>query len=291
MSNRRYLEIAERLSLLGSVAGSVASVVSQQILFASVPLSLAVLLNLINRSRFEQWMGTQIDQRLSSLQQQITALPAASDAVDLKELEKRLASLSAKIVDASTQIETAVRCQTHQAAEFKLVDGPDESREYLELALRTADKELILVSPWLRKPIIDELIPAIEEAIARGVHIKIGWGYAGDLGSIITLTSGGASIYNRSWDKQESYAALPYLRQLRDKHPGNLTLKLLGTHEKFLVCDRSFALLGSHNLLSSGRDGRQREVGMLATSQEIIQGLIDRFEHAPRLEYSISEAA
>ena len=46
-----WLDIVEALSVLGSIGGSIASVVSQQVAFASIPLSLSVALNLVNRSR------------------------------------------------------------------------------------------------------------------------------------------------------------------------------------------------------------------------------------------------
>ncbi len=62
MKSRRWLEMAEYVSLFGSVVGSFAAVVSQQVIYASAPLSLSILLNLINRHRFEQ----QIQQREST---------------------------------------------------------------------------------------------------------------------------------------------------------------------------------------------------------------------------------
>jgi len=47
--NTNWLDIVEILSVLGSIGGSIASVVTQQVVFASVPLSLSVALNLVNR--------------------------------------------------------------------------------------------------------------------------------------------------------------------------------------------------------------------------------------------------
>lgn len=47
--SHRLIEVVEILSVIGSVGGSIASVVTQQIVFASIPLSLAVALNLVNR--------------------------------------------------------------------------------------------------------------------------------------------------------------------------------------------------------------------------------------------------
>ncbi|MBR8833365.1 MAG: hypothetical protein DSM106950_04800 [Stigonema ocellatum SAG 48.90 = DSM 106950] len=61
-------------------------------------------------------------------------------------------------------------------------------------------------------------------------------------------------------------------------------MKLLGTHEKFLVCDRSWAMLGSHNFLTSGDSGSEREVGLRTNDPRIIEELISRFERAKNLE-------
>lgn len=51
IKNYQWLEIVETLSMVGSIGGSIASVISQQVVFASIPLSLSVALNLVNRRR------------------------------------------------------------------------------------------------------------------------------------------------------------------------------------------------------------------------------------------------
>jgi methyl-accepting chemotaxis protein len=74
INNFNWLEIAEYLSLSGAVMGSVATVVSQQVIYAAIPLSLSLVLNLFNRHRWEQLTRirltvavTQLDQKLSSI--------------------------------------------------------------------------------------------------------------------------------------------------------------------------------------------------------------------------------
>ncbi len=74
------------------------------------------------------------------------------------------------------------------------------------------------------------------------------------------------------------YNKLQQATSLANKYP-NLKLKLIGTHEKYLVCDRSFAMLGSHNFLTSGV-GEEREIGMRTTDLKLIEKLIDRYEQA-----------
>ncbi|WP_293077786.1 hypothetical protein [Okeania sp. SIO3B5] len=43
------------------------------------------------------------------------------------------------------------------------------------------------------------------------------------------------------------YNALVDLQELEESYPGLFRLKLLGTHENFLVCDEKFTFVGSHN--------------------------------------------
>jgi len=47
--NYHWLETVEGFAVIGSVGGAIASAISQQAIFASLPLSAAVLLNLVNR--------------------------------------------------------------------------------------------------------------------------------------------------------------------------------------------------------------------------------------------------
>ena len=48
---RHWLNMAETLSLLAAIGGSIASLIYQQVLFAAIPLSAAAGLNLLNRKR------------------------------------------------------------------------------------------------------------------------------------------------------------------------------------------------------------------------------------------------
>jgi phosphatidylserine/phosphatidylglycerophosphate/cardiolipin synthase-like enzyme len=99
------------------------------------------------------------------------------------------------------------------------------------------------------------------------------WGYLGDRSTI-----------GEGW----RYNALVDLRQLEAEYPNRFKLKLIGTHEKFLICDRSFALLGSHNLLASGIQSAEREVGVRMSDPQVIQGLLTRFNDTVVQELALS---
>ncbi len=73
----------------------------------------------------------------------------------------------------------------------------------------------------------------------RICQIDIGWGYLG---------------YRSNLGKSWKYNPLVYLQQLEQSYSGKFRIKLLGTHENFLVYDEKFAFVGSHNLLASGEE-------------------------------------
>jgi len=115
VKKRHWLEIAEYASLVGSVAGSTAAFVSQQVVYASAPLTLALSLNLINRHRFEQQTRrsssaaiTQVDQRLSSDVQSIRA--SVESLPPLTELSNfsRVSGQVQQNCDAIAQIQIAL---------------------------------------------------------------------------------------------------------------------------------------------------------------------------------------
>jgi tetratricopeptide (TPR) repeat protein len=100
LKKRHWLELVESLSLVGLGVGSVVSLMSKQVLFASTPLSVLVLLNLINRRRFEDQSEqntaialAKLDRRVSKhielLNQQMMSLPTPEAIGSLKKTVTR----------------------------------------------------------------------------------------------------------------------------------------------------------------------------------------------------------
>jgi phosphatidylserine/phosphatidylglycerophosphate/cardiolipin synthase-like enzyme len=136
---------------------------------------------------------------------------------------------------------------------------------------------LILVCPWLTEYAIDlEVQSRIKAALDRGVSIEIGWGHLKDVNNDRSKLSKEKLLKSSNW----SYKAVPDLYELQPKYPHLLKLKILGTHEKFLVCDRQFAMLGSHNYMTSDTKSSEREVGLKTDSPELIDKLITVFDRA-----------
>jgi chromosome segregation ATPase len=82
-NNRSWLLIAEYLTVAGSVIGSAIAVFSQQVIYGLAPVSLSLLLNLMNRRQLEQQI------------QQSSA--ASSQVQELKTAIKTLSVANAKL--------------------------------------------------------------------------------------------------------------------------------------------------------------------------------------------------
>jgi uncharacterized protein YjbI with pentapeptide repeats len=148
--------------------------------------------------------------------------------------------------------------------QYQLVFDRSHSRAVLMEALSVAQERVIIVCPWLNcNSINDELLQKFRDCLRRGCLIDIGWGYLGDRQNI-----------GKGW----RYNALADLQELANEYPEQFCLDLLGTHENFLVCDSSFAMLGSHNLLTNGDQSAEREVGIRTNDGQIVKQLIERFD-------------
>ena len=160
---------------------------------------------------------------------------------------------------------------------YTLVSGRTESRQIFLDALAHSQERLILVCPWLTDYAVNqEVWELIKAALDRGVSIEIGWGHLKDVKNDRAKLSKEQLLRSSKW----AYNAVPELYKLQLKYPNLLELKILGTHEKFLVCDRQFAMLGSHNYLTSDTKSSEREVGLKTDSPELIDKLIALFDRA-----------
>jgi len=183
-----------------------------------------------------------------------------------------LESLLSALIERRNNLEGSCSSElTSQGLQTRsqLVFNRSNSRNMLEEALDNAESRLILVCPWLTSWATKIVIDRAEELITRGVQIDIGWGSLEHLAKEETNDS--------LW-----YGALPKLRELEDRYKEKFRLKELGTHEKFLVCEgkRTFAMLGSHNFLTSNSGSPEFEVGVRLEDPRIVQELISHFDSA-----------
>lgn len=206
------------------------------------------------------------NQRLRELQQQLDKLSESHGSLleQNQRIEQKLDDLKSLLENRPDIITSQVDEAIDKQYEYRLVFNRPHSRKVLSDALENVQERLILVCPWLTSWATAVVIEKCEELIKRGVRIDIGWGTLEDLAR---------DQIDTFW-----YGALPKLRQLQNEHPEFLYLKKLGTHEKFLVCDNNFAMLGSHNFLTSKESSPEFEVGILIKDTNTIQSLINRFD-------------
>lgn len=92
-NNLDWLQMAEYLSLAGAVIGSVAAVSLQQVIYAAVPLSLSLLLNLFNRHRWEQLTRERLAVSMTQLDVKISGIKALFDR-RIEDLRADIAGLN-----------------------------------------------------------------------------------------------------------------------------------------------------------------------------------------------------
>ena len=139
--------------------------------------------------------------------------------------------------------------------------GTHEHRALLERAIRESRQRIVVISPWLRREAISDLLEPMRKALRRGVSIYIGWGYPDD------EKDPAKAGKNESMRRE--------LEKLAQQHQrGRLHVVKLGdTHEKVLIVDRSFMVVTSFNWLSfrgDPRRGLRHETGLYLEIQDRI---------------------
>jgi len=108
-------------------------------------------------------------------------------------------------------------------------------------ALEQAEKELTIVTPWIRgnesKRFVDDIVSALE----RGVKVTVIYGNKGNDEN----DNNDFSTENNLRELFSEYSGSHLIRLGKEVH-----IESRGTNEKILVCDTKFAILGSWNWLS-----------------------------------------
>ncbi|TVR12872.1 MAG: hypothetical protein EA395_05030 [Phormidium sp. GEM2.Bin31] len=165
----------------------------------------------------------------------------------------------------------------------------DDASDYLFEALNQGKEHILIVTPWLEfKPGRSEaFLQAVDTLLSQNVFVSFGWGRRADVGRArdthrpIALKDGGWR-YQPERDPQGYYRLLPQLLDLKKRHK-RLTLKLLGTAERMIVCDRDWALLGGHHLLCHAATNTP-EVGLYTNDPHVVLDLSQRFNLVPHLK-------
>jgi hypothetical protein len=193
--------------------------------------------------------------------QQLTDAESAARQLqaDLTDSEMRRSGTTdrgerAKLAERITQLEEELRMNREESARLKkrlqqnqgTFLRTEEHRAVLERALQEAREEMIVISPWLnRRTCDDALCDLVAQAVKRNVRVRIGYG--------ISERVGDRDLGRHHANAQKVIRALraAVAREASSEQISLLDIQRTSdTHEKILVCDRTFAVIGSFNWLS-----------------------------------------
>jgi hypothetical protein len=147
-----------------------------------------------------------------------------------------------------------------------------EHPELLDRALSKSKERLVIVSPWIRRKVVNgKFLALLEARLKAGVNVYIGWGMAEDTKA-----------------KDADREPLEALEKLARRY-FNFSFVWFGdTHAKILISDRRFAVAGSFNWLSFKGDPNRtfrEERGLLVKDARVVDAqfdaLIARFPAPP----------
>ncbi len=251
-------------------------------------------------STLQQFTHT-LDRQQKTLRDWVNRLPQVLDNTALQNEVKYLAArvewAENNSTDVQAQVEAAIQTQLGEVTQqlqasqapspyelvFDLTEGENTAqgvgRKLLEMALAKAQARLIVVFPFPSPDTLDSnLIEQFQAFLNRRGCLDVGWGHLGDVSNHLVSRSIDRRRSINSTDKGFLYDTLNQLTQLKRQYPDQFRFKVLGTSENFLVCDRSFAILGTQSLPTASVVFPQAAVGLRTTDAHVIQGLVERFD-------------
>jgi phosphatidylserine/phosphatidylglycerophosphate/cardiolipin synthase-like enzyme len=202
-----------------------------------------------------------LEQNISKKEQQIEETedikrtsPKNEDSLQSDQQERELREEINRLKQQINQLE--------EAAPTIRILSMTEHRPMLLEALRDAKRRVVIVSPWLSPTAVDqELRTLIEQTIARGVEVWMGYGF-GDP------------------DHREEHT-LKLLHRIQKGRGGkNLRLRRLAeSHAKVVICDEAYMITTSFNWLSFAGDpnrGNRVEFGTLTRDPKAVRAMLDR---------------
>lgn len=186
-------------------------------------------------------------EKAGELRKDAERITSSRSAADKAAVERVRATGDAERANAA---ESETKAQSDLAdAEKQLRQAPArpvpvyEHQGILEDALDTARNRLLILSPWIRRAVVNDVfVKKVARACTRGVTVSIGFGL------------GAHDDGERPWDVQ----ACRDLEKLVSTYASKFQLRRLGnTHAKVLIKDADFFVITSFNWLSFRGDPSQ----------------------------------
>ncbi|NDJ17649.1 tetratricopeptide repeat protein [Myxacorys almedinensis] len=159
-------------------------------------------------------------------------------------------------------------------------------RSLLEEALKTAQSRVIVVFPYPDRTTLDaELMAQFQAFLSRGSSLDIGWGHLGDVhGHQARYIHDASELHFTNREAQQAEqkfltTILGQLAQLKREYPQQFRFKVLGTNENFLVCDRTYAILGVQPVTTASTAFPEIAVGVQTRNAAVVEGLIGRYDN------------
>jgi len=249
-----------------------------------------------------QQFSQTLDRQQKTLRDWVNRLP---QTLDTSALQNEVKYLAARVewaenhaTDVQAQVEAAVKNQLNEVTQqlqasypipqYELVfdvkgvgqESKGCGRAALEEALEKAQARLIVVFPFPSPDTLTkELIQKFKAFLDRQGCLDIGWGHLGDTSQHHVSRSIDRRRLIDPTEKGFLYETLNQLTQLKRQYPNQFRFKVLGTSENFLVCDRSFAILGAQSVATASVVFPQAAVALRTIDSDVIQGLVDRFDN------------
>ena len=151
-------------------------------------------------------------------------------------------------------------------------------RAILEQALYEAEARVMVVYPFPSPEVLDDaMMRSFRQFLERRGCLDLGWGHLTATGDRYPRSIDRRRSINRT-DNEFLFNRLNQLTELKKQYPDQLRFKVLGTDEYFLVCDRTYAILGTESLATSTVLFPAASVGLRTTEPAIIQSLVERFD-------------
>lgn len=202
-------------------------------------------------------------------------LRSTQDTAEIDGLKERIQLLERQLTQAEHAKEQVSAFFEKHKKDYSPEIVPTEAhRDLLKKALREAQERVTIIAPWMNRRTVDrEMISLLRDCLRRGVTLQIGWGYP--------------NSSPQESDRQRSVVDL-IKRDLRaglaQHEASRLVVTEIGyTHEKILICDKSYGIVTSFNWLSyRGEDDEQfrRETGVLLRLPQAVQALTERARQA-----------
>lgn len=140
---------------------------------------------------------------------------------------------SRDITDRQAQVLAKALTNSNSATSFEVIDGSEHFKVLIR-AFAEAKNTICILSGWIGSPLLDtEIQKQLRAAVKRGVRIFLGFGWESSSGHEMSQTAKSALSFVRSFGS-----------------PGVMVAQF-ANHEKVLVVDDAYCIIGSNNWLSN----------------------------------------